>query len=503
MSVTAPLREHARRDPQGTAIAFEGDRISWLALDEAVDRLAARLRGLVPEDRGIALALPNCPALAVLFLAAARAGREAQVLDPAWPAEMTRTVLDALAPALLASAAPAAGHAHLPVDPGAPFREAVADAADALGAPGGQGRVPEPEPSLPFYVGFTSGSTGVPKGYRRSHLSWIDSFRGDGIEFGIGPEDTILAPGTLTHSLFLYALLRGLHAGAAVVLCRGFRPGSLARLIRAEGVTVVYAVPTQLSMLMDAAEAARAPASGEAPLGGVRLVLSSGAKWQEHEGPRLRRLFPRAAFAEFYGCSELSYVAVAKDSEAPPPGSVGRAFPGVEITIRDARGRRLPPGRTGLVFVRSPLRFMGYACGGDGLIEAGDALSVGDLGFLDGRGFLHLVGRASRMIVSSGRNIHPEEVEAALRSHPAVEAAAVLGVPDDRRGERAVALLKRREGRPVGRAGLVAHARALLPLYKVPRVYAEVAQWPLTPSGKTDFQALRRLWDAGECEAMG
>lgn len=498
MSVTAPLREHARRARQGTAIAFEGDRISWLALDEAVDRLAARLRELVPEGGGVALSLPNCPALAMLFLAAARAGREAQVLDPTWPAEMTRTVLDVLAPALLASAAPAAGHAHLPVDPRARFADAVADALGALGAPGGRERVPEPAPSLPFYVGFTSGSTGVPKGYRRSHRSWIDSFHGDSIEFGIGPGDTILAPGTLSHSLFLYALLRGLHAGAAVVLCRGFRPGSLARLIRAEGVTVVYAVPTQLSMLMDAAEA-----GGEAPLDGVRLVLSTGAKWQDHEGPRLRRLFPRTAFAEFYGCSELSCVAVAKDSEAPPPGSVGRAFPGVEITIRDARGRRLPPGRTGLVFVRSPLRFMGYACGGGGLVEAGDALSVGDLGFLDGRGFLHLVGRASRMIVSSGRNVHPEEVEEALRSHPAVEAAAVLGIPDARRGERAVALLKRRDGRPVGRAELVAHARALLPLYKVPRVYAEVAEWPLTPSGKTDFQALRRRWEAGECEAMG
>src|SRR5690606_21677595 len=126
----------------------------------------------------------------------------------------------------------------------------------------------------------------------------------------------------------------------------------------------------------------------------------------------LRTRFPAARFAEFYGASELSFTTVVKDDEAVPPDLVGRAFRDVVITIRDHAGRLLPPGEAGLVFVESPFVFMEYACGASEPPQwLGDAITVGDVGRLDDRGFLHLVGRASRMIITSGKNVHPEEVE--------------------------------------------------------------------------------------------
>jgi long-chain acyl-CoA synthetase len=493
-AVTATLALHAARTPARAALILGNDRVTWRALSAQVERIAAHIAAGTPAGAGIALHLPNGPALALLFLAAARAGREAQVLDPAWPPALVRKTLAALRPAMIVTTEArlaARRNAVLVSD-----RLSFARVAPALRAPTRYEPAAQPRGDLPFYVGFTSGSTGAPKGYRRDHRSWVESFHGDAVEFGIGPGDVVLAPGALTHSLFLYAMVHGLYAGATVVLALRFRPAGIPALVRRHEATVLYGVPTHLRLILDSAACER-------PLKTVRWVLSSGAKWFADALPALRRLFPAARFAEFYGASELSFVTVAKDGEPVPPGSVGRAFFGVTLSIRDRAGRRLPPGRVGRVFVESPLVFMGYAVGGeDDLYRAGRALSVGDRGFLDAHGFLYLVGREKRMIVTSGKNVFPEEIERALESHPAIAAAAVLGLPDVRRGERLLALVSLRRNARVRRAQLVAHLRRALPLAKVPRAYAAVAPWPRTSSGKSDFTALARAWGAGLCEPV-
>ncbi|MGO4717158.1 class I adenylate-forming enzyme family protein [Bradyrhizobium sp. 2TAF24] len=488
MSVTAALASHAARMPQRDALVFEDQRLTSSVLNGVINRLAAFVAAATPPASGVALHLPTGPALALLVLAVARAGREAQVLDPQWPAAMTRATLAQLVPAWTVSTDAGLAGAGVTVldDPFMPAAELLS----VLGAPADVPVVAEPDDLLPFYVGFTSGSTGEPKGYRRHHRSWSESFRHDAIEFGVGADDVVLAPGTLTHSLFLYALMHGLHAGARVVLCRRFRPDAVVRLIEEEQASVLYGVPTQLQLIADAA--------GDRAFSSLRWLLSSGAKSPPALRAQLLSRFPQARFAEFYGASETSFMTVAKAEDDVPEGSVGRAFSGATITIRDRAGRALPAGRVGYVFVTSPFLFMAYACGeAADLLHHGDAISVGDIGFRDGRGFLHLVGRAGRKIVTSGKNVYPEEIERVLERHPAVATAAVLGIDDARRGERLVALLQLQPDSAVVAADLIAHARRALPLTKVPRIYATVADWPLTRSGKTDFEALRVMFRTG------
>jgi len=433
----------------------------------------------------------------LLFLAACRAGREAQILDPSWPAETTGLTIAALSPGIIVSSdATLAGETQevIVVDPHGPF-DAVAEAivADASSAV-----IAEPDPLTPFYVGFTSGSTGMPKGYRRHHQSWIESFQSADREFDIGSDDIVLAPGALTHSLFLYGLAHALYVGATVILCRQFRPNLVNRLIAVHRVSVIYGVPTQLGLMIEAAIR-----EGVSPFVTMRWILSSGAKWQGRAMTELRRQFPAARFAEFYGASELSFITVAKDDEDVPSDSVGRPFADVSLTIRDHLGRGLPPGEAGQVFVASPFLFMEYACGSEALLlRHGDAVSVGDVGVLDERGFLRLVGRASRMIITAGKNVHPEEIEQILENHPAVIAAGVLGVADERRGERLVALLRLRPDAHPSSSALIKHARKTLPLYKIPRRFAVPSHWPMTSSGKTDFHALHRVWESGACELL-
>ncbi|MDI4657020.1 AMP-binding protein [Xanthobacter autotrophicus] len=486
MSITRHLARHGAERPHAPALTCEGETLTFGALAALVQRCAARFAA-APEG-GIALDLPNGAALAVLFLAAAHAGREGQVLDPAWPAGQRADILARIRPGVLVSCGADADVRLSPAQGLAGLAEVVGVGTDAVTVP--------PHPDLPFYVGFTSGSTGLPKGYRRAHRSWIESFDADTREFGIGSDDALLAPGALTHSLFLYALARGLDAGAHVILSKSFRPRAVADLARRHKASVLYGVPTQLALLLDHLEAEGAT------LDPVRLVLCSGAKWPAGRKALLSRHLPKAGFAEFYGASELSFITVAKGGEPVPEGSVGRAFDGVRLAIRDKAGRRLPVGRTGLVFVESPFLFLDYATGDSpDLLRHGPQISVGDMGRLDAAGFLTLAGRAKRMIVTSGKNLYPEEVERQLELHPAIAAAAVMGVPDGKRGERLVAFVLPDEGAQMTRADLVAWLRPRLALFKVPRLYARVARWPLTASGKTDFAAVARLWPH-DCELI-
>lgn len=492
--LTTPLATHAASRPDASALVFPDEALNWAALHAAVEARAREIAALPPG--GVALRLSNSAALIVLVLACARAGREAQVLDPAWPKATARVVLAELSPAVLVTECEAdvgagEGASEPPPTHLVPRPLRLADLPPL--APPRADPLPEPDPASPFYVGFTSGSTGSPKGYRRSQASWAASFAAERAEFGIGPDDTVAAPGHFTHSLFLYAVLASLHAGARVLALPRFRPDHALRRLKEERATVLYGVPTHYGLILERAE------REGVTLPALRLALASGAKWPASLTPRLAAVAPAALFAEFYGASELSFVALARADEAVPEGSVGRPFAGVEVVVRDRAGRRLPTGRRGLVHVASDLVFIDYACGeseDETCLRRDREVSVGDAGWLDEAGFLHLCGRWRRMIVTSGKNVFPEEIERVVERRADVRAACVLGRPDARRGERLLGVVAS-EGEGPSRADLVASCRAHLALALVPQRWHRLDDWPMTGSGKTDFAAVARAVDEG------
>jgi long-chain acyl-CoA synthetase len=302
---------------------------------------------------------------------------------------------------------------------------------------------------------LTGGSLGSPRRVIRPVASWQASFAVNAGLFGIGPGVVVAVPGRLCHSLPLYAALEAAHLGAEVHLLDGLRPDRAAAAMRACAAEVVYATPTQMRQMVAAGRAW--PAMRHVVLGGERL--DSGLR------QALCQAAPAAQITAFYGAAETSFVTMTDDQT--PEGSVGAAYPGVRIDIRQ-----------GEIWVTSP-----YVAQGDGWV------SVGEIGRLEA-GYLYLQGRAGRMVTIAGQNVFPEEIEGWLTGLPGIDRVAVFAVPDARRGHVLQAIVQGDAGQ---QAAIIAAMRARLGALVAPRAMIWQAVWPELPSGKTDLAALQRL----------
>ncbi|RCW68596.1 AMP-binding protein [Pseudorhodoferax soli] len=455
-TVHAPLAYWAAHKPDALAISDGAQRLDFAELARRVraDPRAAPTDGSSPLPAWVDDALAPGAQL-MQFLAVLTAGNAAVVGDPDWSAQVRREVEERLA---------MTGVSALPHDA--------------------------------FYVGFTSGSTGLPKGFVRSHTSWTSSFEACIDAFGPAARTPLLAPGRLSHSLFLFGALLGIWSGAGVHLQQRFSASAALHTLASGAAQSLVAVPSQLILMLE-----QARRHGPLPIASTQLVMVSGAPWPRARTPQLRQLFPNARIVEFYGASETSFIAWTDSHAELPASAVGRPFANVELRIvpthtdtgtESAESGAAQPGR---IYVRSPMGFSDYVTpvptqGPGALLRDGDWLSVGDMGHLDDQGLLHLAGRQQRMFVVQGKNLFPEEVESVLAEHPSVASVSVQAVGDAVRGLRTVAVLELEA--TVDRATLVDWCRARLEPYKTPRRFYVCAQWPRTASGKTDHGALAR-----------
>jgi len=386
----------------------------------------------------------------VAFMGIIHSGRCAAVSDPDWPSAVRDSVKRELGAAL--------------IDPSV---------------------TQTPSPTSPFYIGFTSGSTGMPKGFRRHHQSWTESLRVCLDTFGPDAASCVMAPGRFSHSLFLFGMVLGLWSGAGVVVQERFSAPRMMDTLRSGRTPCLVAVPSQLLLMLELAARRQL-----APIDGVRLILISGARWMRDRTPALQALFPKARIVEFYGASETSFMAWMDADASAPAHAVGKPFSNVDIDIRQPQ----PPLGTGQIFVRSPMLFSDYVGAANdhtAAVRDGDWLSVRDMGYMDAQGYLCLIGRENRMVVTQGKNLFPEEVESVLLSCSEVAQASVLGVPDAIRGQQVVAIVCTASNvRDVSAHTLADQCRAHLESYKVPKRFFVCTDWPMTASGKTDHPAL-------------
>ncbi len=363
---------------------------------------------------------------------------------------------------------------------GTTFPDTPQGLAAAIGRPAfriGANELPPPDPhEQPILETLTSGSTGQPRRIRRTQASWTASFAVNA-GLGIGPGARMATLGRLIHSLSLYGAIEGLHLGAEVHLLADLRPDRQRTALSDRKITHLYATPAQLRLLL-----------GPGALPDLRLILVGGSKLDPALRTALATLAPNAQIREFYGAAETSFITLA--DETTPQDSVGRPYPGVDLHL-DSGGE---------VWVQSPYLFLGYAfhlcpnipAGGSPTTRWRDGwLSVGEIGEMQD-GFLILKGRAGRMVTVADQNVFPEEIEAFLHSLPGITRAAVLPVPDAKRGHALIAIL---QGDPAQEAAILTTLRQQLTPLKSPKALIWREDWPVLPSGKTDLKALEAtLW---------
>ena len=478
-----PLRNaiemHARQCPDALAVNMSGECLTYGALYDRISQLHAALTALpaqprtdltLPEEgRLFALTVGNHASAATLLATAMATPHAVELLDPKWPEALMQQTLAKLTPDAVFCLSGQSALIEAAAKLGVPsIRVDTPDYDAFLGNPA---PLPWTSPGDIFLVGFTSGTTSRPKAFARARHSWRVSLDASREAFALTERSHTFAPGPLAHGITMYALAETLDLGATFYGIEKFDlPGAHRAMTDARRIV---AVPTLLGAL-----------TRGMPQEHIVEITTAGAKLDPALLTRAKEAFPRARIHEYYGASELGFVSLnthGRDSSSAPPHSVGRPFPHVELSLRKD-GHEVPQGQPGTIFVRGDLAIDGYLWGGrnSGFRREGPWATVGDVGQLNTDGSLSILGREGGMVITSGHNVYPQEVETALADIPGVTAAVVLGRLHPSRGQEIVAIV---EGE-IDADELRARLAISLPRYKLPRQFYRTTDWPLTSSGK-------------------
>jgi len=515
VTVSELLRHAAATVPDRVALVDftpePADRKQWTYaefLDDAEKAARALLTRYEPGER-IAVWAPNSGEWVVLQQAVALAGMVLVALNPAYRTRETEFVLRQSGAAAVFCVDSYRGfdmrsmvegiRADLPE-----LRDvhSFADWQRFLESGDPQQALPAVSPDDIIQVQYTSGTTGFPKGALLHHRGLVNeaTFVAERAAFADGDVYVNAMPmyhigGGAVTSFGAWAK-RG-----TFVLLRAFEPGELLRAVEEHAGTHTLVVPTMLIAMLDHPEAQ------SRDLSSLKTILSGAASVP---ATLVRRTTSQLGcqFSILFGQTEThGVISQTRVTDSPEDQSetVGQPLPQLEVKIADAvTGEPVSLGTPGEICIRGYQTMRGYyemPAETAATIDPDGWLHMGDVGAMDARGFLRITGRVKDMILRGGLNLYPAEIEAVLLDHPAVETAAVIGVPDERWGEQVGAVLRIRPGvdRPSVQE-LAAFVREQIAPHKTPTYWAFVPELPMTPTGKIQKFALREQLDAGQLE---
>ncbi|WP_252192851.1 AMP-binding protein [Rhizobium sp. CSW-27] len=444
----------------------------------AAGAIASRL-GKAVAERPVVILMPNSVSLLVTYLAVLSLRGEPVLLNPLLPPATRHHLIAKLSPAAVVTAQ-AMG------DQDATLLVADRDLAGL--AQEGRRLCLDAHPDDVAVNLYSGGTTGVPKRVVHTHRGMVAAV--ERMEWGWPSRDgdvwLPIAPFTHVYGFLMGVTNPMLRAGSIIIPDR-FHPATIIDLMREHAVTVFGGGPPAIYQGL-----LSVPGIGPESLPSLRVCPGGGApfptelhrRWQDVTG---------LAIHEGYGMTEIAPIAVNTQSEGLRIGAAGKPCPGTEVEIVDTVGgtRRLGCGEPGEIRVRGPHQMTGYADNAEetALMVRDGWVYTGDIGVIDEDGFLTITDRKKNVIFHKGFNVFPREIEEVLVSHPAVAAASVVGIPDARCGEIAVAFVVARDG--VEAEALTAFCAETLVPYKLPSRIVFLKQLPLTPAGKPDRMAMQ------------
>lgn len=514
------LSNAAARFPEKTAVTCTGSTLCYRSLEQQSNRLARLLcrEGVQPGDR-VALYLNKSVETVLGIFAILKAGAAYVPLDPMGPPQRLGLILQNcgvrhfLTTAAKANVLSAEQLGQWGVELGLLMDELPVSVADGGAIRWRQRRDADAEscelPDNPViesdlaYILYTSGSTGVPKGVMISHRNALTFINWASDCFGIRAEDQFSNHAPFHFDLSVFDLFVSIKHGATLHLVpelAAFFPANLIRFVEANQISIWYSVPSVLTLLSQHASLETRQLSH------LRLILFAGEVFPTKHLRSLMQALPQPRYFNLYGPTETN-VCTYYEVPSPPaddaPIPIGKACANTEVFALNERGARSGVGEKGILFVRGPTVMKGYwglplrtaevvSAWTDASGHAERIYRTGDVVVLGYDGYYRFLGRRDHMVKSRGYRIELGEVEAALHSHPAVEEAVVVAVPDEEVGHRLKALVVARRDGNVSATELVRHCSQRIPKYMIPESIDLRAHLPKTSTGKIDRQQLLR-----------
>lgn len=499
LTLSDGVRASAARFPQRVAISIDDERLSFAQLVERIGQVsggALHGLGLQPGER-VALCLPNCLPWMELMCGFSAAGIPCATLPPMATAAEIASIVEDCEPRVMVCHASneeqvRAGAGHVVER----FLVVGHDGTDSYAEWLARARplLPPPvEEDAIFSIPYTSGATGKPKGILLSHRSRILTCYAAAAEYrALGPDTRMLVSTPLFHGAGFINLLAPCWFGGEAVILSRFNIDLLLELIERHRITKAHLVPAHFAAYFALPEAQRR----RRDLSSLRCVVSGTAPLAQPVKEKIVEAFGADVLHERYGSTEASIVSNLRPADQLRKSAcVGLPFPSVEVEIRGPDGAAVAAGETGELWSRSPLMFSGYWRRPEAEARAvrGGWVSAGDLARRDEEGYLYLVDRKDDMIISGGENVYPSEVETMLGGHPDVKDVAVIGVADEKWGERVHAVIIPHAGKSLDENQVLEWCRDKIAGYKRPRSasFIKDEEMPRTATGKILHRVLR------------
>ncbi len=344
---------------------------------------------------------------------------------------------------------------------------------------------------------YTSGTTGKPKGVIRSHESHIAFFLINAVDFGFSEHDYCMNVMPLCHINSTFFTFTFLYIGGSVYIhpARSFRPEEILEIVEKEKITFISLIPTHYNLILNASEDAK-----KRDVSSIRKLLCSSAPVRKSMKLAIMEFFPGVELYEGYGSTEAGIVTVLKpEYQMKKLGSIGFESLGTEfIKILDEDGNEVGVGEVGELFSRGPMLLDEYYKLPDKTAASfrNGWFSAGDMATRDADGFYQIVDRKDNMIISGGEHIYPSEVEEVIGSHDCVFDCAVIGLPDDKWGEKVAAVVIKKPGvddSDIDEETIKQCCKDQMAGYKSPKeiLFIDEDEMPRTPTGKILHRKLR------------
>lgn len=503
LSLKLMLEKAAGRYKGKTAIVSGDRRLSYADLDKASNKVAnALIKMGVNKGERVAMLLSNSPEFVITYFGIVKTGAIAVPLDPQYKVDELVSLFDNALPKVLVTESPTLE----PLMPVLSRFQSIKHIIDLSSKYGGQflsyreimatGSAPRIEVELKpediAHIVYTSGSSFYPRGVMLSHRSLVTeaAISVDGFQ-QTDKDIMMLFALPMHHVLGLVAvLLASIYKGSTVVIVpgTGLSISSFMAAIERERGTILVGVPYIFALAVDMAE----KEGVKSDLSSLRLCVSCGAPLPIDIIKRFKRHYG-FDIIDCFGLTEaVCHVTCPPLNGSGKLGSVGKTLPGWEVNIVDDNCRELPPNQAGEIIIRGPI-MKGYYDNSEATAEVikGDWLYTGDVGKIDEDGYLFITGRKKETIIVKGQNIHPGDIERVLYTHPKVAEAAVIGIPDEMRGEVVGAVISLKEGKVATELEIKQFCLERIASYKVPKQVIFLDSLPKTTSAKIDKASIR------------